>query len=155
MAKREKRQKKRKDGPGDANSFKLVSPVPKISLNKEGTLLRCIRSTRLSAKKQNKTRYHNILRGDIVMYLGCWYYKQKLPIGILNLHHDLNRLEMFKKWWYGREHDVILHFLLGEKILRTHFLDQNLPSKKKRMRSLYQAAEWMYKHFQPAMAERK
>jgi len=123
-------------------------PEPIINLNKKGTLLKCTSPVGFTAN--GGTQFRAVERGDVLMYLGCWYFKVKVSPEAWARLKDPG----IKDWWNMPRYNAMLNFLHGEEIVKIVFQDSislRLGLAHIKHHALYKAASWMYAHFQLAM----
>ncbi len=136
--------------------------IQKISLDHEGALLRCRKPTNLlimkTAGRKNRKPPLQIHENDILLYLGCWFFPKKLQITKQNA--AIIDDEYLRATWNYPRYDAILNFLCGEQIAGIAFsgIDPRIREKKAGSligHSLYQAALYLYMHFELATLEKK
>lgn len=122
----------------------------KISLDKSGTLLRCIYPAKLIAPKFNKVF---VQPGDIMMFVNCMYFSE--PIILTKENRLIYPDNHLRNIWNWPKSVAILNFLYGEQILRIKFTELGAHPREFRKlalkeSSLFTASFWLYSHFEVA-----
>lgn len=128
-------------------------PIEKISLDREGMLLRCRKNTKLR-QTGGKRSWAVVQKGDILLYLGCWFFPEKIKMTEYSAPL-LDDKYLWSAWNYSK-YNAILNFLAGDQILKIDFpgLDprlKELGGGSLAEQSLYKASLFMYMHFEVAM----
>lgn len=127
-----------------------MSHKEKISLDRSGTLLRCIRPARLFAPKFTKVL---VEPGEVMMFINCMFFPE--TIGLTKENRHLYPDVYFESIWNRPKNITILNFLHAEQILRIKFTGPGAQPKEFRKRSieeisLFAASFWLYTHFEVA-----
>lgn len=127
-----------------------IKQVEKISLDKPGTLLRCIKHAKLVTPKRSKILLEP---GEVVMFISCMFFPETIGITEKNrLFYPDSHLESI---WKRPKNITVLNFLHAEQLLRIRFSDPNIQPKEFKNRnlkevSLFAASFWLYAHFEVA-----